>query len=60
MVVMVGPDFVENRVILLILNVFMHLKPPVYGPLGLGGKLWIVFQPTEKGFFIHRLSIPCV
>jgi len=34
----------------------MNLKPPVYGPLGLGGKLWIVFQAAEKGLFYPQIA----
>ena len=59
MVVLVEPDFVENRLISLFLKRFMTLKPPVYRALGLGGKLWIVLPVAESGFFIHRLPMPC-
>ena len=60
MVVLVEPDFVENRLISLFLKRFMTLKPPVYRALGLGGKLWIVLPAVKTGFFIHRLSMACV
>lgn len=56
---MVGPDLVENYLILLNIKENIGLKPPVKGPLKVGVSLWICFRGGFGGFFIHNLPSAC-